>query len=121
MYLCHLSKCPLNSPKFSRVLYSVYMTQNETAIFFRALRNLEALKSDANPLYIEGYDFVMDDVKFAILSGDIESMYDLDEFVNHLDAFAEDNEPGDYANGYQDAVNVCLEAVSKLLETAAAA
>jgi hypothetical protein len=96
------------------------MTQTEIAIFFRALRNIEAIDADSSDLYIEGYDFVMDDVKFAIFCGDVETMYELDEFINHLDAFAEDNEPGDYAKGYQDAVNICLEAASKLLESEAA-
>lgn len=91
------------------------MNKIETTVFFRALHNIEALDSDSDPLYIEGYDSVMDDVKDAIMSGDVENMHALDELVNRMDAYAEDNEPGDYSNGYQDAVNVCLEALSQLI------
>ena len=96
------------------------MNQIETSAFFRALHNIEAIDANSSDLYIEGYEFVMDDVRFAIMSGDADNMYALDEFVNHMDAYAEDNEPGDYARGYQDAVNVCLAALSQLLEPTAA-
>jgi predicted Ser/Thr protein kinase len=96
------------------------MNQIETSAFFRALHNIEAIDANSSDLYIEGYEFVMDDVRFAIMSGDVKNMYALDEFVNHMDAYAEDNEPGDYARGYQDAVNVCLAALSQLLEPTAA-
>lgn len=100
------------------------MTQREISTFFHAVHNLEDVHNTiidgANPDYIEGYDSVMDDVKYAIMSGDVENMYALDEFVNHLDAYAEDYEPGFYANGYQDAVNVCLGALSALIESEAA-
>lgn len=106
-----------NPHRASSIEYTGLMNQTETTVFFRALHNLEALDADANPLYIEGYDSVMEDVKYAIMSGDVEDMYALDEFINQMDAYAEDNEPGDYANGYQDAVNICLEAVSQLLES----
>ena len=95
------------------------MNQIETFAFFRTLHSIEAIDADSSDLYIEGYEFVMDDVRFAIMSGDAENMNALDEFVNHMDAYAEDNEPGDYARGYQDAVNVCLAALSQLLEPAA--
>jgi len=96
------------------------MNQIETSAFFRALHNIEAIDANSSDLYIEGYEFVMDDARFAIMSGDVENMPALDEFVNHMDAYAEDNEPGDYARGYQDAVNVCLAALSQLLEPTAA-
>jgi predicted Ser/Thr protein kinase len=96
------------------------MTQIETSAFFRTLHSIEAINADSSDLYIEGYEFVMDDVRFAVMSGDVKNMYALDEFVNHMDAYAEDNEPGDYARGYQDAVNVCLAALSQLLEPTAA-
>jgi hypothetical protein len=102
-------------------VYIVLMNQTELNVFFRALHDAEdahnAGVNDTDPEYIDGYDYVMEDVKYAIMSGDVEDMYALDEFVNHMDAFAEDNEPGDYANGYQDAVYVCLEAISVLLES----
>lgn len=95
------------------------------ADFFRALQFAEDVHYAEvggyhfEPKYAEGYDYVMDDVKDVIASGDVEDLRALDEFINRLDAFAEDNELGNYADGYQDAVNVCLEAVSELFETAA--
>lgn len=100
-------------------MYTRLMNQTETKVFFRALHDAEekviapwgAMSND----YAEGYDSVIDDVKFAIMSGDAKDMYELDDFINQLDAYGADNEPGAYANGYQDAVNVCLEAVSALL------
>lgn len=96
------------------------MNQTELNIFYRVLHNIEAIDADSSDLYIEGYDYVMDCVKDAILIGyDVNDTRSLDEFVNHLDAYAEDNEPGDYARGYQDAVNVCLTALSQLLEPTA--
>jgi len=108
------------------------MNQTELNVFYRAVQVLEDLRAvefhpDAtaeelicqSPEYMEGYEFVMDDVRFAIMSGDADTMYALNEFVNHMDAYAEDNEPGDYARGYQDAVNVCLAALSQLLEPTA--
>jgi len=47
---------------------------------------------------------------------DVKNMYDLDNFVNQVDAYAEDND-GEYGKGYQEAVNLCLEAVSQLIES----
>lgn len=108
------------------------MNQTDLSVFYRAVQVLEDSRAaefhpDASaeewicqsPEYMEGYEFVMDDVRFALLSSDVENLYMLDEFVNHMDAYAEDNEPGDYARGYQDAVSVCLAAVSQLLESTA--
>ena len=98
-------------------MYIDLMNKNETAFFFCALHALEAIDGDASPLYIEGYDYIMDIVKDAIFDGeDVKDMYDLDNFINQADAYAEDYE-GDYAKGYQDAVNICLEAVSQLIES----
>ena len=120
MYYGRLGSSPQNPHGPLDPVYYVLMNQTETNAFFRALHDLEdvhnTIVNDADPDYIEGYDCVMDDVKDAILAGDVENMYDLDNFVNHMDAFAEDNEPGTYyANGYQDAVDMCLEALSQLL------
>ena len=84
--------------------------------FFRALHNIEALDSDSSDLYIEAYDYVMDIVKDAILCGDVKNTEDLDNFINQADSYAEDYEPGDYADGYQDAVNVCLEALAQITQ-----
>lgn len=91
------------------------MIKNEASFFFRSLHDLESINGDDSPLYIEGYDYVMDIVKNAIFGDpEIENMYDLDNFINQADSYAEDYE-GDYARGYQDAVNVCLDAVSLLI------
>jgi len=101
------------------MLYSVYMNQKETNFFFRALHDAEEKVitpwGPSSNDYAEGYDSVMVDVKFAIMSGDAEDMYELDGFINQLDAYGADNEPGAYANGYQDAVNICLDAVAQLI------
>ena len=95
------------------------MNQTELNVFFHALHDAEekviAPWGPSSNNYAEGYDSVIDDVKFAIMSGDAKDMYELDDFINQLDAYGADNEPGAYANGYQDAVNVCLGAVSALL------
>ena len=100
------------------MLYSVYMNQKETNVFFRLLHSAEdelgGQRKDT-PDYIEGYDYVMDIVKDAIFEGyDVKNMYDLDNFINQADAYSEDYD-GDYADGYQDAVNICLEAVGQLI------
>jgi hypothetical protein len=97
------------------------MNKTETTVFFRLMHNAEeeiiAPWGTPSNDYAEGYDSVMDDVKFAIMSGDAKDMYELDELINQLDAYGVDNEPGAYANGYQDAVNLCLKAVSQLFQS----
>lgn len=104
------------------------MNQTETNVFFRLLHAAEDARANAlgmeaeelicqDPDYMEGYDYVMDEVKDVILEGyDVRNMYDLDNFVNQLDAYADDYE-GEFRRGYQEAVNVCLEAVSQLIES----
>lgn len=58
--------------------------------------------------YNEGYADVIDSILYAIRSGDVKNIRDLDELMNHMDAFAEDFD-GEFGEGYQDAVNYCLE------------
>ncbi|NBT04329.1 MAG: hypothetical protein EBT00_16325 [Proteobacteria bacterium] len=98
------------------------MNQTETNVFFRLLHDLEderntyADETNTDPEYQEGYDYVMDIVKDAILEGDeVRNMYDLDNFVNQVDAYADFD--GEYGKGYQEAANLCLEAVSQLIES----
>jgi hypothetical protein len=91
------------------------MIKNETASFFRFLHDLESVDGDTSSNFIEGYDYVMDTVKNAIFGDpDIENMYDLDNLINQIDSYTDDFE-GDYAQGYQEAVSTCLEAVSLLI------
>ena len=103
------------------------MNKTQSNVFFRALHAAEDAHAKsidhilsvngADPEYIEGYDYVMDMVKDAILEDEeVRDMYDLDNFVNQADAYAEDFD-GEYGKGYQDAVNICLEAVSVLLKS----
>jgi hypothetical protein len=99
------------------------MNQTETNVFFRLLHDLEderntyADETNTDPEYQEGYDYVMDIVKDAIFEGDeVKNMYDLDNFVNQVDAYAVDFD-GEYGKGYQAAVDLCLEAVSQLIES----
>jgi hypothetical protein len=101
--------------------YTVLMNQTETNVFFRLLHDLEdvhnACVTDPDPEYLEGYDYVMDAIKDAIFADDeIRNMYDLDNFVNQVDSYGGDYD-GEYGKGYQEAVNLCLEAVSQLIES----
>jgi hypothetical protein len=107
----------------SHPVYISLMNQTETNVFFRLLHDLEderntyADEINTDPEYQEGYDYVMDIVKDAILEGDeVRNMYDLDNFVNQVDAYADDFD-GEYGKGYQEAANLCLEAVSQLIES----
>jgi hypothetical protein len=99
------------------------MNQTETNVFFRLLhdledeRNIYADEINTDPEYQEGYDYVMDIVKDAVFGDEeVRNMYDLDNFINQADSYADDFE-GEYGKGYQDAVNLCLEAVSQLIES----
>jgi hypothetical protein len=97
------------------------MHRTETAVFFHDLYDLEdahnANINDPDPEYIEGYDYVMDMVKDAIFEGyEVKNMYDLDNFINQVDAYADDYE-GEYGKGYQDAASLCLQAVSQLIQS----
>jgi hypothetical protein len=103
--------------------YTVLMNQTETNVFFRLLhdledeRNIYADEINTDPEYQEGYDYVMDIVKDAVFGDEeVRNMYDLDNFINQADSYADDFE-GEYGKGYQDAVNLCLEAVSQLIES----
>jgi|688.fasta_scaffold31434_20 hypothetical protein len=104
------------------------MNQTETDQFFRLLHDLEDARAEAlgmeaeelicqNPDYMEGYDYVMDEVNGVILEAyDVRNLSGLDYFVNRLDADANDYE-GEYRRGYQEAVDLCLEAVNQLIES----
>lgn len=87
---------------------------NISTSFFSTLHAIEAVDEDASPLYLQGYDSVMTDITYALEFGDVTNLEQLDAFVNQLDAYAEDYKPGDFAHGYQDAVNVLLEVVNQL-------
>ena len=103
------------------------MNKTDTNVFFRLLEDAEdaraaALGMDAeelicqDPDYMEGYDYVMDIVKDAVLADDeVNNFTDLDNFLNQVDAYAGDYD-GEYGRGYQEAVNLCLEVVSQLME-----
>ena len=115
------SNRPPNPPCPPDPVYIVLMNQTELNVFFRALHDAEDVHNanviDADPEYLEGYDYIMDIVKDAIMMDEeVHDMYSLDNFINQADAYAEDNE-GEYGKGYQDAVNVCLVAISALLES----
>jgi hypothetical protein len=94
------------------------MNQTETASFFNVLWDLVDLYRrdlhDVDPEFLEGYDYVMDIVKDAILDNDeVGNLADLDNFVNQVDAYADDFN-GEYGRGYQMAVEICLETISKV-------
>jgi hypothetical protein len=99
--------------------YIGLMNKTETTVFFRALHDLEdaIVETERDPEYLEGYDYVMDIVKDAIFGDeDIKNMYDLDNFINQADSYADDFD-GEYGKGYQGAANLCLEAMSQLLKS----
>jgi hypothetical protein len=91
-------------------MYTRLMNENQmTAIQFF----IEALEHKSTPSgrtedYNEGYADVIDSILYAIRSGDVKNIRDLDELINHMDAFAEDFD-GEFGVGYQDAVNYCLK------------
>lgn len=104
------------------------MNQTETNVFFRALHALEDSRAAElhpdmtaeewicqSPEYMEGYDYVMDVVRDHILDGEeVRNLTDLDNLINQVDAYAGDFS-GEYGRGYQEAVNICLEALSQLI------
>lgn len=118
----------LKPPRAILIEYTSLMNQTETNVFFRLLHAAEDARANAlgleaeelicqDPEYLEGYDYVMDIVKDAILEADeVRNMYDLDNFINQADAYADDFE-GEYGKGYQEAVNLCLEVVSQLIQS----
>jgi hypothetical protein len=102
------------------------MNQSQTNAFFTFLHDIEDAQAAAlgmeteelicqDPEYMEGYDYVMDCVKDAILEGhEVRNLADLDNFMNQMDAYAGDFS-GPYGEGYQTATNFCLEAVNLLI------
>ena len=128
--MCQLGKCP--PPPLLAPGAGYISLMNETtsmpiaSAFFRALHTAEDARAVSlgleaeemicqDPDYMEGYDYVMDIVKDAILEGyEVRDLADLDNFVNQVDAYAGDYEGG-YGEGYQAAANLCLEVVSQLL------
>ncbi len=118
----------LKPPRAILIEYTSLMNQTKTNVFFRLLHAAEDARANAlgleaeelicqDPEYLEGYDYVMDIVKDAILEADeVRSLTDLDNFINQADSYADDFE-GEYGKGYQDAVNLCLEVVSQLIQS----
>ena len=95
-------------------MYTRLMNENQMTAFQFFIESLEHNSTPPGRTkdYNEGYADVIDSILYAIRSGDVKNIRDLDKLINQMDAYAEDNEPGDYARGYQDAVNVCLTALS---------
>ena len=96
------------------LMYTRLMNENQMTAFQFFIESLEHNSTPPGRTedYNEGYADVIDSILYAIRSGDVKNIRDLDKLINQMDAYAEDNEPGDYARGYQDAVNVCLTALS---------
>jgi hypothetical protein len=103
------------------------MNQTDTNTFFHLLHDAEDARAAAlgmeadelicqDPDYMEGYDYVMDIVKDAVLANyEVNNLADLDNFVNQVDAYAGDFS-GEYGRGYQEAANLCLGVVNALLK-----
>jgi len=123
------SRCASRPPKppwAADLEYLSLMNQTDTNVFFRLLHDAEDARAAAlgmeaeelicqDPDYMEGYDYVMDILKDAVLADDeVNNFTDLDNFVNQVNAYAGDFS-GEYGRGYQEAANLCLEVVSDLL------
>lgn len=61
--------------------------------------------------YNEGYADPIDSVLYAIRSGDITNLFDLDEMIQYMDASAGDFS-GEFGEGYKDSVKYILKQFS---------
>lgn len=57
--------------------------------------------------YIEGYADPIDSVLYAIRSGDVTNLFDLQEMLEYMDASSGDFS-GEYGEGYKDAMYFIL-------------
>jgi hypothetical protein len=81
-----------------------------TSSLNRFLALLENGVENRTENYNEGYDDVLQSISYAIRSGDVKNISELDELINQMDAYAEDFD-GEFGAGYQDAVNRCFKAL----------
>lgn len=61
--------------------------------------------------YNEGYADPIDSILYAIRSGDITNLLDLDEMIQYMDASAGDFS-GEFGEGYKDSVKYILKQFS---------
>ena len=101
---------PLKPPKAPDLVYLSLMNKNQMTAFQFFIESLEhnSTPSGRTEDYNEGYADVIDSILYAIRSGDVKSIRDLDELINQMDAYAGDFD-GEFGVGYQDAVNYCLK------------
>ena len=91
-------------------MYTRLMNENQMTAFQFFIESLEHnfTPSGRTEDYNEGYADVIDSILYAIRSGDVKNIRDLDELINQMDAYGGDFD-GEFGVGYQDAVNYCLK------------
>ncbi len=105
-----LGNCPPNPPSAPDLEYIRSMNKNQMTAFQFFI---ESLEHKSTPLgytedYNEGYADVIESIHYAISSGDVKSLSELDSLINQCDAYVDDFS-GDFKDGYKDAVDYCLK------------
>ena len=110
MYYGRTPNRPLKPPWATDLMYTRLMNENQMTAFQFFIESLEhnSTPSGRTEDYNEGYADVIDSILYAIRSGDVKNIRDLDELINQMDAYAGDFD-GEFGVGYQDAVNYCLK------------
>ena len=76
--------------------------------FIESLEHKSA-PSECTEEYNEGYADVIDSVLYAIRSGDIKNIRDLDDVLLHISCARLIESAGEFGAGYQAAVDYCLK------------
>jgi len=76
--------------------------------FFTESLEHKQTPSDHTEDYNEGYADPIDSVLYAIRSGDISNLRDLDEVIQHINAPSEDFSE-EFAKGYKDSMGYILK------------
>ena len=76
--------------------------------FIESLEHKSA-PSECTEEYSEGYADVIDSVLYAIRSGDIKNIRDLDDVLLHISCTHSVESAGEFGAGYQAAVDYCLK------------
>lgn len=89
------------------------INQSEMTAFQFFIESLENKRTPSGRTedYNEGYADPIDSVLYAIRSGDIMNLLDLDEMMEYMDASSGDFN-GEYGQGYRDSVNYILHQFS---------
>ena len=91
-------------------MYTRLMNENQMTAFQFFIESIEhkSTPSGRTEDYNEGYAEVIEGVHYAIRSGDVKRISELDFLINQFDSYVDDYS-GEFRDGYQDAVNYCLK------------